>query len=83
MRAALYTRVLLALLCSLALAMSAQASTGWYLMAPSIIDGVVRDERLLRTWLQIEAFESLGACKELLANRHYNLFRRTGCRGAR
>jgi hypothetical protein len=34
MRAALYTRVLLALLCSLALATSAQASTGWYLMAP-------------------------------------------------
>ncbi len=70
MRAALHTRVLLAPLCSLALTTSAQASIGWYLMAPPIIDGRVADERPLRAWSQLGAFANVQECNESMLSQH-------------
>jgi hypothetical protein len=53
MRAAPYARILLAALCALALATSASAGTGWYLMwPPPAADGRPMLTAPLRTWQQ-------------------------------
>ncbi len=70
MRAALYTRVLLATLSLLTLATSARAESGWYLMAPPILDGRVADERPLRAWSQLGAFANVQECNESMLSQH-------------
>jgi hypothetical protein len=61
-------RILLALLCLLALATSAGASTGWYLMAPPFTnrtgEPVVDTAQPLRRWFQRGAFDSAKTCTE-------------------
>jgi hypothetical protein len=71
--------ILLATLsCLLAVATSASAegATGWYLMVPPVLHGVVANEKPLRTWQQIGTFESVRTCNAQLLQQTHEAFER-------